>query len=96
MNILVGGLFSAICYRWPFIGLVLLAAAAGFVYCHTEQSTGDQICLVQDWSPTVTKDIPALMSRPENTIFPVAGRQPAPISQKVLTGGLRQKQGVSS
>lgn len=90
MNILVGGLFPAICYRWPFIGLILLmTVAAGFIYGGVDQNPVEQVCLTQDWSPTAVDDVSWAMSGPGNIFFSRTEDPPAVIIQKLPAGNLR-------
>jgi hypothetical protein len=58
MNLLAGGLFSGICYRWPVLGLAALLCVAGYLYSQADQAPVEINGLAQDWSPTVAKEMP--------------------------------------
>jgi len=62
MNLLAGGLFSGICYRWPVLGLAALLCVAGYLYSQSDQTPAEIVKLSQDWSPTVIKETPSVMS----------------------------------
>ena len=82
MNILVGGLLFAVFYRWPIIGLALLVAAVGFVCCQTGQSPVDQTNQIQNWSPTITKDLMPETDWPRRVLFYKADEQSGLITKK--------------
>jgi len=60
MNLLAGGLFSGICYRWPVLGLAVLLCVAGYLYSQADQAPVEINSMAQDWSPTVAKEMPAV------------------------------------
>jgi hypothetical protein len=52
-----GGLFTAACYRWPLLGLMVIIFLLGFVCSQIDHQSIDCSRFVQDWSPTIVKDV---------------------------------------